>query len=139
MNNFPKTVSKLAMLFGALTCVVPEAAACGPSGPGEYALLLALIAAIVLVPALLSAAGVAAAVRVRRSGLSLGRGLVGTAALLCELGVARAAGPGSLLGLMAVGVGALQIALFAMAAYHGPDEAPLRGRITVLSDQALGF
>jgi hypothetical protein len=140
MNNLPKKVSKGAMTL-AMTCgFALPASACGPSfGPVGTAILLGVVALAAAVPVAVTVAGLVSGFRARRDGLSLGKGLVGASALLCELGVARVAGPGSLVGALAVGAGALQLALFVMAAVHGPDMGPLPGRITVLSKQVLGF
>lgn len=87
MNNFPKTVSKLAMMLGALVCAVPEAAACGPSNIYELGLILGLLAAV----------------------------YIGVPAAACYL----------------------LYRLFCFAT--GAGGQPLRGKVTVLSDQALGF
>ena len=134
-----KTLSKAVMVFClvAVPCVEP-AWACGPSGPVGMAFILGLAGLLIGTPALLSSAGTVAAFRARRHGLSLGKVLLGILALACEAGVAALTGLESLVGTLALGLGALQLALFAMAAVYGPVAA-LPGKLTILSEQALAL
>lgn len=138
MNNSPRAVSKTVMALATLLCIAAPADACGMSiGTGGWVLIVGLLGLALAGPATLAAAGLVSAVRARRTGLTALRASVGALAVLCELGVARVAGPTSLLGVLAVGVGALQLALFALAAVNGPDTAPLGGRLTVLRPLGL--
>lgn len=135
----PRTLSKTVMGIAATCCVAEPALACGPSGPVEVALLLGILALAAALPVALASAGLVSAFRARRDGFSFGKGFVGLVALACEAGVVRLAGTGNLVGLLAAGAGAVQVALFVMAAVNGPSQAPLPGRLTILSQQALGF
>ncbi|TBR18950.1 hypothetical protein EPO15_14740 [bacterium] len=140
MNNLTPTVSKTVMTLMAACCLAAPANACGPSlGTGGVAVLLGVLGIAIAGPSLLVVAGLVSGVRARRTGLSLSRGSVGGLALLFEFGLAALAGPSSLVGVLSTGVGALQLSLLTMAAVHGPAYGPLPGRITVLSDQALGL
>lgn len=138
MNNMPASLSKTAMMAVVLSMLTEPAMACAPSlGPTGVALVLGLLALIVLVPFALVMAGSISAVRTRRDGLSFSRSLVVSLAFVCEMGIARLAGLGSGIGVLAIGLGTLQVAFLGMAAVNGPTEAPLPGRVTVLSEQAL--
>lgn len=140
MNKPPKTLSKMVMGIAATCCFTTEVVACGPSfGPVGTAILIGVLALAVLVPTVLAAAGTIAAFRIHGAGLTLRDISILTAAVLCELGAIRLVGAGSFVGMMALGVGALQLALVAMTALNGPDRGPLPGRVTVLSTQALGL
>ena len=135
----PRNLSKTAMM-AAVSCSLAEpVSACGPSfGPVGTTLFFGVLALVAAAPTALALAGVVSAVRARRDGLNLGRGIMVALALVCESALARLAGPSSLIGVLAIGLGALQAAFLLMAAVNGPAEAPLQGRLTVLSDQALG-
>lgn len=135
MNTMPKT---FAAALTVVALLVAPADACMSFGPGTMALILAVVAVLAAGPTTLAVAGLVSAYRARLSGMTARRGLVVAAALVCELAAARALGPSSLVGLAALGAGAIQTALVAMAFVNGPL-APLNGKITVLSAQALGL
>lgn len=140
MKNMPKNLNSAVAGLTAAVLLASPASACMPSfGPGEVAVILGALALAAAVPLLLMSAGLVAAVRARRSGLTFGRGVVGLSALAFEGGVAKMLGAGSLPGILLGGLGALQVALFVMAFVHGPEARPLPGRVTVLSEQALGL
>lgn len=140
MNKLPKNVSKVVMGFATSCVLATPCMACGPSlGSAGIALLFGAIALVALVPLSIASAGMVAAVRARRDGLSWGKGFVGLCAVAVEAGIARFLGPESLVGALSVGLGGLQVALFALALANGRGVSPLPGRVTILSAQALGL